>query len=316
MDTLAPPLPASRAVLPLPTGRAILPPPDPSTRHVPTRRLWRRILVSLFAAGAIVAGIALGYEPIGALVGLFLILRPIEKLWPRHRTPLRRLGLRTDITHLLLTPVTQIAGIIVGVAIGVASFAWLPGLALRPFVTALPFWAQAGLGFLLLDLTVYWIHRMSHEVPFFWRFHAVHHSAIHLDWISGVRAHPFDGVFGAPAIAFLLGAGVSLEITGALAVLQVVTGLWAHLNVRWRLRPLHRVVLTPDFHHWHHANERDAINTNYAGLLPIWDQLFGTYFMPPDRTPSSYGIDEPMPLGVWGQLRQPFRRRPDATMAG
>ena len=99
-------------------------------------------------------------------------------------------------------------------------------------------------------------------------------------------------------------------------MIQFVTGLWAHLDVRWRLRPLHRVVLTPDFHHWHHANERDAINTNYAGLLPIWDLLFGTYYMPDDRRPSRYGIDEPMPLGVWGQLRQSFRRRPNVTMAG
>jgi sterol desaturase/sphingolipid hydroxylase (fatty acid hydroxylase superfamily) len=274
--------------------------------------MWRRILTWLLAGGAI----ALGYEPVGVLVFLFLILRPIEKLWPRHRTPLRRLGLRTDITHLLLTPLTQVAGIAVGLVIGVVSLAWLPGLALRPFVTALPFWVQAGLGFLLIDLTVYWIHRMSHEIPLFWRFHAVHHSTIHLDWVSGFRVHPFDGVFGAPAIAFLVGAGVPLEITGALAVVQLVTGLWAHLNVRWRLRPLHRVVLTPDFHHWHHANQPDAHNTNYAGLLPIWDQLFGTYFMPADQRPSRYGIDEPMPLGVWGQLRQPFRRRPDATVAG
>ena len=141
MDTLAPPLP---------TGRAVLPPPDQGTRHNPTRPLWRRILGWLLAAAAIVAGIALGYEPAGALVFLFLILRPIETLWPRPRTPLRRLGLRTDVTHLLLTPLTQIAGIVVGVAIGVLSFTWLPGLALRPFVTALPFWAQAGLGFLLI----------------------------------------------------------------------------------------------------------------------------------------------------------------------
>jgi sterol desaturase/sphingolipid hydroxylase (fatty acid hydroxylase superfamily) len=307
MDTLAPPLP---------TRSSVLPPPDPTRRHTAERRAWRRILGWSLAVAAIVGGIALGYEPVGVLVFLFLILRPIEKLWPRHRTPLRRLGLRTDITHLLLTPLTQIAGIVVGFAIGIASLAWLPGLAVRPFVTALPFWAQAALGFLLIDVTIYWIHRMSHEVPLFWRFHAVHHSTVHLDWVSGFRNHPLDGVFGAPAIAFLVGAGVPLQITGVLAVVQFVTGVWAHLDVRWLLRPLHRVVLTPDFHHWHHANERDAHNTNYAGLLPIWDQLFGTYYMPTDRRPSRYGIDEPMPLGVWGQLRQPFRRRPNATMAG
>ncbi len=308
-DAFAPPLPP-------PTRPSVLPPPDPSTRHTPRPRRRRRILGWLLAGSAIVGGLALGYEPVGVLVFLFLILRPIEKLWPRHRTPLRRLGLRTDITHLLLTPLTQVAGIAVGFVIGIASLAWLPGLAIRPLVTALPFWAQAGLGFLLIDLTIYWIHRMSHEVPFLWRFHAVHHSTIHLDWVSGFRNHPFDGVFGAPAIAFLIGAGVPLQITGALAVIQFVTGAWAHLDVRWRLRPLHRLVLTPDFHHWHHANEHDAHNSNYAGLLPVWDQLFGTYFMPAERRPSSYGIDEPMPLGVWGQLRQPFRRRPNATVAG
>jgi sterol desaturase/sphingolipid hydroxylase (fatty acid hydroxylase superfamily) len=307
MDTLAPPLP---------TRPSALPPPNPESRHAPKTRRWRRGAGWLLAGSAIIGGIALGYGPAGVLLFLFLILRPIEKLWPRHRTPLRRLGLRTDITHLLLTPLTQVASIVVGFVIGIVSLAWLPGLALRPLVTSLPFWAQAALGFLLIDVTIYWIHRMSHEVAFFWRFHAVHHSTIHLDWVSGFRNHPFDGVFGAPAIAFLLGAGVPLQITGALAVIQFVTGAWAHLDVRWRLRPLHRVILTPDFHHWHHANEHDAINTNYAGLLPIWDQLFGTYFMPADRRPSRYGTDEPMPLGVWGQMRQPFRRRPNATMAG
>ena len=89
--------------------------------------MLRRILGWAVAAGAIVGGIVLGYEPVGVLVFLFLILRPIEKLWPRHRTPLRRLGLRTDITHLLLTPLTQIAGLVVGVVIGILSLAWLPG---------------------------------------------------------------------------------------------------------------------------------------------------------------------------------------------
>ena len=72
-----------------------------------------------------------------------------------------------------------------------------------------------------------------------------------------------------------------------LAVVQIVTGLFLHANVRWRWRPLHRVVITPEFHHWHHADEAVADNSNYSVFLPVWDILFGTYLMPADRRPRS-----------------------------
>ena len=140
-----------------------------------------------------------------------------------------------------------------------------------------------------------------------WRFHSVHHSTEHLDWISGFRNHPFDGVIVAPPFVLLLAAGFEAEFTGVLAAAQLITGIFLHANVRWRWKPLHRVIMTPEFHHWHHANEPDAINHNYASFLPVWDVIFGTYFMPKDRRPQVYGIDEPMPDTLWGQLRSPFR---------
>lgn len=77
--------------------------------------------------------------------------------------------------------------------------------------------------------------------------------------------------------------------------------------MRWRLKWLHRLIITPEFHHWHHTNERDAIWTNYSTFLPLWDQLFGTYFMPKDRRPQSYGVNEPIPDGILRQLRHPFK---------
>ena len=70
---------------------------------------------------------------------------------------------------------------------------------------------------------------------------------------------------------------------------------------------MHRLIITPEFHHWHHTNERDAIWTNYSTFLPFWDQLFGTYFMPKDRRPQSYGVNEPIPDGILRQLRHPFK---------
>ena len=106
---------------------------------------------------------------------------------------------------------------------------------------------------------------------------------------------------------FLITAGFSLEITGALAAAQLVLGLFLHANVRWKLRWLHRLIITPEFHHWHHTNERDAIWTNYSTFLPIWDQLFGTYFMPKDRRPMVYGVNEEIPDGIIRQLRYPLR---------
>jgi sterol desaturase/sphingolipid hydroxylase (fatty acid hydroxylase superfamily) len=128
-----------------------------------------------------------------------------------------------------------------------------------------------------------------------------------MDRVSGFRNHPLDGAIVIPLVIFLISAGFSTEFSGVLAVIQIVTGLFLHANVRWRLRPMHRVLITPEFHHWHHANEPAAINTNYSVFLPLWDIVFGTYYMPRDRRPQTYGISEHMPDGLIAQLRHPLR---------
>jgi sterol desaturase/sphingolipid hydroxylase (fatty acid hydroxylase superfamily) len=128
-----------------------------------------------------------------------------------------------------------------------------------------------------------------------------------MDWVSGFWNHPFDGAIVAPPLIFLIAASFSPQFSGTLAIIQIVTGLFLHANVRWRWRPLHRLVITPEFHHWHHANERDAINSNYSVFLPLWDIIFGTYYMPKDKRPRRYGISEPMPDGIVAQLKHPLR---------
>ena len=195
----------------------------------------------------------------------------------------------------------------VAIVIGILSLAWIPGLLVRPYVEEIPESYMPIIGFLLFDALVYWTHRFYHEIPILWNFHAIHHSTEHLDWASGFRAHPLDGTILAPAFFFLIAAGFSFELTGALAVAQLILGLFLHANVRWKLRWLHRLIITPEFHHWHHTNERDAIWSNYSTFLPLWDQLFGTYFMPKNRRPQSYGVNEPIPDGIIRQLRHPFK---------
>jgi len=270
--------------------------------------LVRWIHVAALAV-VIPVGVVTGLEGAAGIVLLFALLVPLEKVFRRHRQPIRRPGLRTDLTYALINPVITAIGIVVGVVTVVFLFPlWLPAYLLRPLVTAQPGWLLAIEGILLLDLLIYWAHRLGHENGFLWRFHSIHHSSEKMDWISGVRQHPFDGVIVvAPAVVLVI-AGFDLEVVGVAAVVQAVAGLLAHANVRWRLRPLWKVIMTPEFHHWHHANYPESIHANYSVGLPVWDLIFGTYYMPEDRRPEVYGHDEDMPQSVSGQLLWPFRR--------
>jgi sterol desaturase/sphingolipid hydroxylase (fatty acid hydroxylase superfamily) len=279
------------------------PPPAPSPSWV-TRRRW---LAGAVTAALVIGGIALDQEVIGTVIALFVLIVPFEKLFPRHEQRVRRPELGTDLAHAAAGGPLAVIGLLIGGAIALLSLAWVPALLLRPLVLALPPAASLGAGFLLFDLAVYWTHRFAHEVPFWWRFHKIHHSTKRLDWISGVRNHPIDGVIGAPAFVLLIVSGFSLQVSGVLLIAQTIVGLFLHANVRWRLRPLHRIVATPEFHHWHHSNERAAHHTNYSGFLPLWDVLFGTYRMPADQRPSVYGIDEELPPGIVGQLWAPMQ---------
>jgi sterol desaturase/sphingolipid hydroxylase (fatty acid hydroxylase superfamily) len=298
---LSPPTPTP------PTSSRPLPPPTGPAQATLRLPLWAR---SLIAVAAFASAMAIDRAAPLLIAVLFVLVVPFEKLFPRHRQRLRRPGLGTDIAFGITQPVLTLLGVSVGAVIGTFSLVWLPGLALRPLVLALPDGARMVLGVVLFDLATYWVHRWSHEVPFLWRFHRVHHSTERLDWVSGLRGHPFDGALLAPPFVFLLVAGFSAELAGALAVVQIVTGLFLHANVRWRWRALHRVVITPEFHHWHHADEPAAHNSNYSVFLPLWDLLFGTYYMPRDRRPQRYGVTPPLPAGFAALIAHPFAGLP------
>jgi sterol desaturase/sphingolipid hydroxylase (fatty acid hydroxylase superfamily) len=292
-----------------------LPPPAPRDLVEPRRR---RLLgpTQLLAALGIVATLAFGLSPLVGVAAIFVLVVPFEKMFPRHRQRVRRPHVGTDIAWGILQVPLGVAGVFVGAFVAIASLLWTPGLLVRPLVLALPVGARALLGVALFDLATYWVHRWSHEVPFFWRFHQIHHSTETLDWVSGFRGHPLDGALLGPPFALLLAAGFSARFTGGLAVVQIVTGIFLHANVRWRWRLLQPIVITPEFHHWHHSKEPAAHNTNYSVFLPLWDIVFGTYRVPRDRRPQVYGVSHRVPDGVLPQLLHPFRGmgRPDRLL--
>ena len=280
----------------------------PSAPRLPPVGGWPKAIL-LRVLALLIAGVALyqSRDGLGAIVVLFILVVPFERLFPRHaHQKFRRPHLSLDIGYAFASPLLQTIGVIASIFVGVVSFAWVPGLLLKPLIQEIPEPYLLFVGIALFDLAGYWTHRWYHEVPQLWRFHAVHHSPEHMDWVSGFRAHPFDGTLIAPAFFFLLAAGFSPEFSGLIALVQIVLGLFLHANVRLKLRPLQRLVITPEFHHWHHASEEDALWSNYSTFFPIWDMIFGTYYMPKDKRPTIYGVEEVMPMTMVEQLRYPL----------
>ncbi len=73
------------------------------------------------------------------------------------------------------------------------------------------------------------------------------------------------------------------------------------------LGPLRWLLASPQFHHWHHANETHAFDKNFAGQLPFLDALFGTLYIPGKAMPKAYGTGDPVPPLYHEQLLYPFR---------
>jgi sterol desaturase/sphingolipid hydroxylase (fatty acid hydroxylase superfamily) len=176
--------------------------------------------------------------------------------------------------------------------------------AFRAAVAGQPLWLQAIEVIVLSDFFVYWGHRLQHRTPLLWRFHRVHHSAEHLDWLAAHREHPVDtvytmGLINLPAFLF----GFPLE---TLTLLIAFRGLWAiyiHSNVRLPIPWLRWLIGAPELHHWHHDKDRAA--GNYANISPLMDLMFGTYTCP-DHEPESFGIHEPSPKTYSGHMIAPF----------
>lgn len=246
-----------------------------------------------------------GLAVLGAFVFLAAVFRPLEALFPaRAAQPFFRPSWRLDLCFFLGQYLLW-NGLVVGLMLQARQ--GLDGVmpeGFRASVAAQPWWLQMMEVLLLSDLLIYWGHRLQHRVGFLWRFHKVHHSAEHLDWLAAHREHPLDSIYTVGLInlpAFALGFPLA-----TLAGLIAFRGLWAiyiHSNVRLPLGPLRALIGAPELHHWHHDRDRDA--GNYANLSPLMDILFGTYRCP-GHEPEAFGIHEPSPRTYVGHLLEPL----------
>lgn len=187
-----------------------------------------------------------------------------------------------------------------GIAVGAFTLAYQARLFDIPWA-----WWSLALCFFAEDLAYYWFHRLSHERRWFWASHVVHHTSQHYNLTTALR-QTWTGhlslafifwvplvLIGFPPLMVVLFSGISL-----------IYQFWIHTEMIKRLGLFEWILNTPSHHRVHHATNPRYLDANYAGVLIIWDRLFGTFVPEDDKDPPRYGVIDN--LGTFNPLRIAF----------
>ena len=246
------------------------------------------------------------------LLGSTLIFVAIEKLLPlRKGQPVFRLEWQTDLKHFAVNHF--LIGLILLTVNFVIhhGFGWMVQHDFQLAVQRIWFVPQLLLCILVADLAQYWTHRAYHEVPFLWKFHSVHHSTKTMDWLAGSRQHILEVIVTRVlVVAPLFVLGFRESVVNAYILIVGFQAVLNHANVGVPWGPLRYLIVTPDFHHWHHASDDEAIDRNYAAHYAFLDYLFGTAVKADRKLPNRYGVvGDYMPDGFVAQQMFPFRAK-------
>lgn len=271
------------------------------------------IAETLDAQAARTSGIALSLDwfVLNILLTGFLFI-PLEKLFGRlTRQPLFRDEWREDLFYFLISSVFVQTLTLFTLAPSMTILHYTGDWAsMRQVIASQPLWLQVIEIMFLTDFVQYWFHRAFHQVPFLWGFHAVHHSAKKMDWLAGSRMHIVEIVgLRSMTVVPMYVLGFAEGALHLYILLVYLNATFVHANVRFNVEWLKPLIVTPRFHHWHHGIEKEAIDVNFAIHFPLFDKLFGTYYMPKNQWPSGYGIGgHPVPNGYWKQFLYPFKK--------
>ncbi|WP_240472758.1 sterol desaturase family protein [Salinivibrio socompensis] len=255
---------------------------------------------------------------LGLFVLVLVIMLVAEWQWPKRQlTRTRRERWRGNITLTafntltlrLLAPLSA-----VGVASLVDESGW--GL-LNQF--SLPLWATVILTLIVMDLAIWYQHKLFHELPWLWRLHLVHHADMDIDVTTGARFHTVE-IWLSMAIKCALVALLGAPVLGVILFETVLSSMamFNHSNVRLPLRLddwLRRIVVTPDMHRVHHSTRFHECNANYGFNLSCWDRWFKTYVAQPHKGHQDMriGLNEVTQANdassIIGMLRLPLRWR-------
>ncbi|ACY13175.1 sterol desaturase family protein [Haliangium ochraceum] len=219
-------------------------------------------------------------------VPFFVLLIAAEMvLWKRRGNVVYET--RDATTSLLMGVGNLVAGLLTG---GLVVLIYFAVYRHRVFDLGYEWWMFV-LVLVVRDFVFYWGHRLSHTCRWFWANHVVHHSSQHYNlttalrqpWTSGISLLYVLGIpviwLGVPPALYFFAGGVNL-----------VYQFWIHTEAVGRLGPLEWVLNTPSHHRAHHATNPRYLDSNYAGMLIIWDRIFGTFVPEDPADPPRYGL--------------------------
>ena len=248
------------------------------------------------------------------LVLLLIVFVPLERIFGNHSQRVFRRSFGADLFYYFLNGILPKLLLIGSLTVLSAALHRLVPLAFYTSVAALPLWLRLAAALIVNEIGGYWGHRWSHEIPFLWRFHVIHHSAEEIDWLVTVKAHPVDMFFTrlcAMVPVYVLGLAQPLgnRVDFVPVIVTAFTTYWAyflHANITWRFGWLEWLISTPAFLHWHHTNDGpEFVDKNYAATFPWVDKCFGTLYLP-SAWPTKYGSNTPIAPDLPGQLFDPI----------
>jgi len=142
-------------------------------------------------------------------------------------------------------------------------------------------WLLFAFGLILLDLAIYWQHRLTHKIPLLWRLHRVHHSDIEFDTTTAGRFHTLEILFSF-ALKAVIAVIFNLSAASIIAfeILLNFSSLFNHTNIHFPdkiEKVLRWLLITPDLHRIHHSTYHKEMNSNFGFSISLWDRLFKSF---------------------------------------
>jgi alkylglycerol monooxygenase len=216
--------------------------------------------------------------------------------------------------NILMGFVSVLFGALFGLGTG---YIYLAAYELAPYKFPADAWWSWVILFVIDDFAYYIFHRVSHESRLFWNFHVVHHSSKQFNLSVAVRQSWFGGLvlwlFYSPIM--LLGfAPWMFAITHGF---NLIYQFWIHTRFIKTLGPLEYIFNTPSHHRVHHGVNNPYLDKNYAGVLIIWDRLFGSFVKETEEP--RFGIINQLTgynalwanTHAWFEMYEAVKRQPD-----
>lgn len=251
------------------------------------------------------------FNPVVIAIPFFAITIALE-VWLANRAGVRAYHKKDAWNNILIGFVSVGFGLLFGIFI---SAIYSAAYSLAPFKFPADAWWSWVVLFFVDDLAYYWFHRISHESRLFWNFHVVHHSSEEYNLSVAVRQSWFSGllhwIFYVPVMLIGFAPWMFVVMHGFNLIYQ----FWIHTKLIRRLGPLEWVLNTPSHHRVHHGVNDAYLDKNYAGVLIIWDRLFGSFVNEAEEP--RYGIIKPLrnfnPIWInthgWVEMRDAIRER-------